>query len=158
MQTRVGKPIIALDPSSTACGWALFRGVELLAHGTIKRGKRTLTDYARACALEIHTLCRPHIKDDKPDVWYEINDRQTIPRERQRSMRLQAQGAGRILQAMGVEGHERQADSRTKERRARECSLIYGVEDCSENEHALDAIALGHAIVTDPKRLARLHD
>lgn len=150
--------VIALDPSSTACGWSFFRGITLLAHGTVKRGKRTLTDYARACAIEIHSLASPYLKRDKAEIWYEINDGQKIPRERQKTMRKQAQGAGRILQALGVDGHERQADNRTKERRARECSLIYDVPDCPANEHELDAIALGHAIVCDPKRLARAHD
>ena len=149
-------PIIALDPSSTACGWSLFRGVVLLSHGTVKREKNTLTAYAAECNVEIRKAvmlsgCRliPF-----PEVHYEINDRQKIPREKQKSMRKQAQGTGRILQALRVEGHEQQADSRPKERRARECSLIYGVADCKENEHELDAIAVGHTIVTDPKRLA----
>lgn len=151
-------PIIALDPSSTYCGWALFRGVQLVAHGTIRRGKRTLTDYANECCREIREAAGADGFDADFDVWYEINDRQKIPRERQKSMRKQAQGTGRILQALGVEGQERQADSRTKERRARECSLIYGVEDCPANEHELDAIAVGHGVVTDPKRLARVHD
>jgi hypothetical protein len=142
---------VALDPSSTACGWAVFRGLELIARGTVKRGKNTLTDYANECADDIL-----HAADGDPfDVLYEINDRQKIPRERQRSMRLQAQGTGRILQALGVEGQERQADSRTKERRALECSLIYGIEDCPANEHVLDAVALGHAVVTNPERLAK---
>ena len=154
MKHHRGASIIALDPSSTACGWSLFRGVQLVAHGTIKRGKNTLTNYAYECAREIHTLTRPHRNHERPEFWYEINDRQTIDRKKQKSMRKQAQGTGRILQALGVEGQERQADSRTKEQRARECSLIYGVEDCPANEHELDAIAVGHSVVTDPKRLA----
>ena len=152
--------IVALDPSSTACGWSIFRALELVDHGTVKRGKSTLAEYAKECTRAIRAAvvsAGGHLIPF-PEVWYEINDRQKIPRERQRSMRLQAQGAGRILQALGVEGQERQADSRTKAKRSLECSLIYGVEDCPANEHALDAIALGHSIATDPKRLARAHD
>lgn len=152
------KLLAVLDPSSTYCGWALFRGVELLAHGTIKRGRSGLTEYAAECAREILAAFVEHGGWPHPEVWYEINDRQRIPREKQKSMRKQAQGAGRILQALGVEGKEQPVDSKTKERRGHEASLIYGVEDCPANEHELDAIALGHAIVTDPKRLARLHD
>ena len=75
MKTKVDRPIIALDPSSTACGWSLFRGVVLLSHGTVKRGKRTLTEYANDCAREIRRAvvsagCRliPF-----PEVYYEIN-------------------------------------------------------------------------------------
>ena len=154
MQTRVEKTVVTLDPRSTACGWYLFRGVQLLAHGTIKRGRGGLTEYAAECAREILAAFVEHGGWPTPEVWYEINDRQRIPPEKQKSMRLQAQGSGRILQALGVQGKEWQADSRTKELRARASSLIYGVEDCPANEHALDAIALGHAIVTDPKRLA----
>ena len=146
---------VALDPSSTFCGWAVFRRLELIDHGTVKRGKNTLTAYANECRREILGAFQRAGGCLVPDVWYEINDRQKIPRERQRSMRLQAQGAGRILQALGGEGQERQADARTKEKRSLECSLIYGVEDCPANEHELDAISLGHSIVTDPERLAR---
>jgi len=147
--------LVALDPSSTACGFAVFDGLRLVDHGTVTRGKRMLTDYATTCAKTILSAVTSH-GGWEPEVWYETNDRQTIPRERQRSMRLQAQGAGRILQALGVEGHEKQADSRTKERRARDVALIYGLGNASE--HAKDAVALGHSIATDPKRLARLHD
>ena len=150
--------IIALDPSSTACGWSLFRGPTLESHGTVKRGRRTLTDYAHECAREIFAALGGDGFTADLEVWYEVNDRQTIPRERQKSMRKQAQGAGRILQALGVDGHEQHVDSKTKERRGREASLIYGVEDCPANEHELDAVALGHAIISDPKRLARAHD
>lgn len=153
MQRRSRDTIIALDPSSTFCGWAVFHGLILVAHGTIKRGKMSLAAYASICGERILAAA-----GDDCEVWYEVNDRQRIPRERQVSMRKQAQGTGRILQALGVDGHEQHVDSKTKEKRGREASLIYGVEDCKANEHKLDAIALGHNIVTDPKRLARAHD
>ncbi|MDK1020063.1 MAG: hypothetical protein QGD90_00305 [Candidatus Hydrogenedentes bacterium] len=149
--------IIALDPSSTFCGWALYQGVNLISHGTIKRGRLPLACYANICAKTIRFAFKKAGGTMDPEVWYEINDRQRIPRERQKSMRKQAQGTGRILQALGVEGHERHVDSKTKEKRGWEASLIYGVADCPVNEHALDAIALGHAIVSDPERLARRH-
>ncbi len=147
---------LALDPSSTSCGWALFRGTMLAAHGTTRRKGNSLTAYAREFASEVRAAVKLYPDEAVVEVWYEINDGAPIPRKRQKSMRKQAQGTGRLLQALGLEGHEKQADNRKKEKRARDTSLIYGIpmKPTKTWEHELDSIALGHRIVNDEKRLA----
>ena len=134
---------LALDPSSTACGWALFYGRELHCYGAVRRQKKQ-DQWAYAWAVQ-HAV--PTSKDR---VVYEINDGASIPRKRQRSMRIAHEATGRILQALGVAGEPIQADNRKKPARREEMRLIYGVPD-SASEHAVDAIALGHRVVSEIK-------
>ena len=135
---------LALDPSSTATGYAIFDGGELMQYGTQRRGEKTLYQFAEWFDL-------------LPLSWhfdlivYEVNDT-PMPRARQASMRKCHQATGRILQALGVEGEPIQADRKKKKQRRADMELTYGLEG-RVSEHAIDAIALGHRVVNDPTRL-----
>ena len=103
--------ILALDPSSTATGYALFRDSRLLKYGTVRR-KKNDTVYAYACSVAGRICCAVSITEGFRVV-YEINDT-PLPRARQKSMRKAMQATGRILQALGVEGEPMQADRKKK--------------------------------------------
>lgn len=139
--------LLALDPSSTACGWALFRDKRLMDYGTVRRRKgEAVVDYATGVRLAIKPLCA----SGAARAVYEINDSAFIPRKRQKSMRLCQEATGRILQALGVEAEPMQADSRKKPQRRNEMLLIYEIKE-RISEHAIDAIALGHRAVSEIK-------
>ena len=135
---------LALDPSSTATGFALFRSKELVEHGTVRRRKgETVYTYAERVLLGIPV---PYQR-----VVYEINDT-PMPRARQTALRKCHEATGRILQALGVEGEPVQADRKKKAQRRADMVLVYGIKE-RISEHAIDAIALGHRVVNDPARL-----
>ena len=138
---------LALDPSSTATGWAFFDGAALVAHGTTRRQKgEPLKDYAVAVQAIASRACAvPRC------VVYEVNDT-PMPRARQASLRKCHEATGRLLQAFGVDGEPVQADRKKKKQRRADMELIYKLEG-RVSEHAIDAIALGHRVVNDPTML-----
>ena len=143
---------LALDPSSTATGWALFDGLQLREYGTVRRNSRKLVDYAAGIAnVYFAAWARVEPPCDHQCIVYEINDT-PMPRARQASLRKCHEATGRILQALGVEGEPVQADRKKKKQRRADMELIYKLEG-RVSEHCIDAIALGHRVVNDPKRL-----
>ena len=137
---------LALDPSSTATGFAIFNGLELMTWGTERRNKRTVCEYAQDLARRIFNE-----EDEIDRVVYELSDR-PVPRERQKPMRKSFMATGRILQALGVEGEPVKPDRKKKSQRRIDMELIYELEG-RVSEHAIDAIALGHRVVNDPQHL-----
>lgn len=139
---------LALDPSSTATGWALFQGRELKEWGTVRRQKgQSLRDYALAVrkAMPLYRA-----------VVYEINDT-PMPRARQASLGKCHEATGRILQALYADGEPIQADRKKKAQRRVEVVMVYQIKE-RISEHACDAIMLGHRVVNDPKRWEPGHD
>ena len=132
--------ILALDPSSTACGWALFDNRALSHYGTVKRGKRGLADYAKSVPGHVFAPDR---------VVYEIND-SPMPRARQKALRMAHEATGRILQALGVDGEPVRADRKRKKQRRSDMVAIYKLVGVV-SEHAIDAIALGHRVSSEIK-------
>ena len=139
---------LALDPSSTACGWALFDGQTLEAHGTVRRHKWPL--HAYACEVDAITgeAIASLFSEDDVRVVYELSNR-PIPAVRLKGMVKAFMATGRILQAMRVDGEPVRPDNKKKGERRADMVLKYEIET-RLSEHAADAIMLGDRVVNDP--------
>lgn len=140
--------ILALDPSSTATGFAIFNNGELMTWGTKNRNNRPLHEYAADLA---HRILNE--EDEIGRIVYEVNDA-PMPRARQASMRKCHEGVGRILQALGVEGEPAQANRQKKGERRLKMTLAYSLKG-RISEHAVDSICLGDLFVRDRMKMVK---